>query len=103
MFLGLTWTETKDAGIDTGKFTAHSTRAASTSAAAQAGTLIEVIMESAGWSNCGTFAKFYHKPIRVPCNFGSVQLKANTLCPTYLLFCVFVHDHRALRSHVVPL
>ena len=46
----------KDAGIDTTKFAAaHSTRAAATSAAAKAGTPLEVILEAAGCSNCGTF------------------------------------------------
>ena len=81
----------KDVGIDTTKFGAHSTRAASTSAAAKAGTPLEVILESAGWSNCGTFAKFYQKPINAPCNFGSVLLKANTVCQAYLLLSLFMN------------
>ena len=80
----------KDAGIDTTKFGAHSTRAASTSAAAKAGTPLEVILESAGWSNCGTFAKVYQKPINAPCNFGSVLLEANTVCQTYFLLSLFM-------------
>ena len=91
----------KGAGIDTTKFGAHSTRAASTSAAAREGTPLEVILESAGWSNCQTFAKFYQKPINAPCNFGSVLLEANTVCQTYLLLSL-IHDHRALKSHVIP-
>ena len=91
-----------DAGVDTAKFTAHSTRADSTSAAAKAGVPIGNILESAGWSNCGTFAKFYHKPVEVPCNFGSVLLQANKGCFTYWC-CIFVHYHRALKSHVVPM
>ena len=49
----------KDAGIDTTTFGAHSNRAASTSVAAKAGTPLEVILESAGWSNCATFANFF--------------------------------------------
>ena len=61
----------KDVGIDTTKFGAHSTRAASTSAAAKAGKPIEVILKSAGWSNWGIFAKFFQKPINAPCNMGS--------------------------------
>ena len=87
------WTKNvlKDAGIDTTKFGAHSTRAASTSAAAKAGTPLEVILESAGWSNCGTFAKFYQKPINARCNFGSVLLKANTVCQAYLLLSLFMN------------
>lgn len=72
----------KDAGIDITKFTAHSTRAASTSAATRAGAPMESILKSAGWSNCGTFAKFYHKQINASCNIGSVLLEANTSCAT---------------------
>lgn len=75
----------KEAGIDTTKFTAHSTRAASTSAAAKAGVPIERILDSAGWSNSGTFARFYHKPLDVQCNIGSVLLEANIDGATY--FC----------------
>jgi len=48
----------RDLGIDITKFGAHSIRAASTSPAAKAGTPLEVILESAGWSNCGTFPTF---------------------------------------------
>ena len=80
----------KDMGIDTTKFGAHSTIAASTSAAAKAGTLLEVILESAGWSNYGTFAKFYQKLINASCNFGSVLLEANTVCRTYILLSLFI-------------
>ena len=67
----------KYAGIDTTKFGAHSTKAASISAAAKAGTPLDVILKSAGWSNCGTFAKFYKKPINTQCNFGSALFEAN--------------------------
>ena len=80
----------EDAGIDTTKFGAHSTRAASTSAAAKEGTPLEVILESAGWSNCGAFDKFYQKPINAPFNFGSVLLEANTVCQTYFLLSLFM-------------
>ncbi|CAB3993543.1 Pol poly, partial [Paramuricea clavata] len=79
----------KDAGIDTTKFTAHSARAASTSAAAKAGASIESILESAGWSNCGTFAKFYNKEINVSCNLGSVLLEANIELRLYSLSSLF--------------
>ena len=75
----------KDAGIDITQFTAHSTRAASTSAAANAGAPVESILQSAGWSQCGTFAKFYHKPVNVTCNLGSVLLHANKEVSTYSL------------------
>ena len=48
------------AGINQ-QFGAHSTRAASTSAARQRGVPISVILKTAGWSNAGTFDRFYHK------------------------------------------
>ena len=47
-------------------FSAHSTRAASTSYAKRAGLPIEDIMRCAGWSNARTFARFYDKPIISP-------------------------------------
>ena len=50
-------------GIDTSKFTAHSTRGASTSKAAQKGIAIDTILDMADWSNVRTFKKFYQKPI----------------------------------------
>ena len=49
------------AGID-GVFTAHSTRGASTSAAARAGVALSDIVEAADWSRESTFEKFYHRP-----------------------------------------
>ena len=49
------------AGIDTEKFGSHSTRAASTSAAANHGASLVSIMKAAGWSNQKTFSKFYNK------------------------------------------
>ena len=53
-----------NAGIDTSQFGAHSTRAASTSAAKNSGLDMATIMKAAGWSNASTFALFYHKPIQ---------------------------------------
>ena len=52
------------AGIDTSKFRAHSTRAASTSQAAVKGVPLDNIMHLAGWSSAGTFQKYYQKPIQ---------------------------------------
>lgn len=52
-----------EAGIDTSMFKAHSTRAASSSAAKRDCVPIEEIMKSAGWSNSNTFHKFYDKII----------------------------------------
>ena len=48
------------AGID-GVFTAHSTREASTSAAARAGVALSDIMEAADWGRESTLKKFYHR------------------------------------------
>ena len=66
------------AGIDTKTFSAHSTRAASTSTAGAKGVPIRCIMDSAGWSNCNNFAKFYKKPQQVVKNYGSELLKEIT-------------------------
>lgn len=52
------------AGVDTNVFKPHSTRHASTSAAARAGVSMDIIRDSAGWSpNSATFARFYQRPI----------------------------------------
>ena len=59
----------KAAGIDTTVFTAHSCRAASTSAAKTAGLRLNDIMASAGWSNAQTFARFYCRSVQRD-NFG---------------------------------
>ena len=61
------------AGVDVSTFTAHSTRAASTSMAAKTATLKE-ICRAAGWSNSGTFGKYYNKDARTE-NFGDEVLK----------------------------
>ena len=45
----------KRAGIDIQKFSGHSTRSASVSAA-------KTILDAAGWSNADSFAKFYDRP-----------------------------------------
>lgn len=51
------------AGVDTGKFQSHSTRAASTSAAAKAAVPLDTILKTAGWASQSTFRKFYDKPV----------------------------------------
>ena len=63
----------RKSGIDTTKYTAHSTRAASTSAAARASVDISTIMKAASWTRAGTFKKFYHKEIKTPA-FGNTIL-----------------------------
>jgi MarR-like DNA-binding transcriptional regulator SgrR of sgrS sRNA len=65
-----------EAGIDTSIFTAHSTRAASTSAAKTKQIPIDTILTAAGWSNESTFARFYNKPIRDDDNYGHRLLNA---------------------------
>ena len=59
------WTKTvmSDAGIDVGKYKAHSTRAASTSTAMNANVPVDDILRAAGWSNTCTFVKFYNKNV----------------------------------------
>lgn len=52
------------AGINTKVFKPHSIRAASCSKAKEKSTAIADIIETAGWSNARTFAKFYDKPIQ---------------------------------------
>ena len=69
------WLKTtlKLAGIDVEKFSAGSSRAATTSAAKQAGLPIEQILKAGGWSNQDTFTKFYDKTL-LPCSFGHTIL-----------------------------
>lgn len=50
-------------GIDVSKFSSHSTRAASTSAASRAGIPIQNILSTAGWSSDCVFAQYYNKPL----------------------------------------
>lgn len=57
------------AGIDTGKFKPHSTRAASTSTARDKGPPVQSIMKVAGWTQESTFRRFYHKPIKNASDF----------------------------------
>lgn len=57
------------AGVDTSVFKAHSTRAASTSMAAQS-LDINHVTRTAGWANESTFAKFYKKPLQITVDSG---------------------------------
>lgn len=63
------------AGIDTGKFGSHSTRAASTSTVARTADIGQ-ILKSVGWSNARTFQHFYNKPLETSFNLGSSILNA---------------------------
>ena len=51
----------KAAGVDTERFTAHSTRSASTSRASMKGVPIADILKAANWSSSSTFERFYHR------------------------------------------
>jgi integrase len=62
------------AGVNTAKFGAHSTRAATTSAAKAMNMPIDLIMQSAGWTQESTFGKYYHKPVVARENFGNILL-----------------------------
>lgn len=69
--------ELKLAGIDTSTFGAHSTRAASTSAAKDHNVSITTITKFAGWSSESTFRNFYNKAIAsTKENFGQKLLDA---------------------------
>lgn len=50
-------------GIDTKQFTSHSIRAAVTSKASESSVPIGDILKKAGWTNSGTFGRFYQKPV----------------------------------------
>ncbi|XP_053593380.1 uncharacterized protein LOC128667449 [Microplitis demolitor] len=55
-------------GIDTSKFTAYSTRHASTSSAKKNGVNIDLIQKTAGWTQSSqTFARFYDRKIIEDC------------------------------------
>lgn len=51
----------KASGIDLRVYSAHSTRAAATSAACNRDIPVEEILKTAGWSSEKTFAKFYKR------------------------------------------
>ena len=70
----------ESAGIDTNKYSAHSSRAASASSCKAKGLNLAEIMKCAGWSNSSTFARFYDKPVDMATvNFGSVLLNSDTV------------------------
>lgn len=65
-----------NSGLDTSKFSAYSTRHASTSAAERSGVNIDLILKAAGWTEKSqTFARFYKRPICAD----------NTLCARTIL------------------
>ena len=66
----------KLAVIDTTRFSAHSTRSASPSAASQAGVPQMAILRTGGWSPEQTFAKHYCVPIQHKNTFTEAIYKA---------------------------
>ena len=74
-----TWIKTTMAmaGIDVSVYKAHSIRAASTSKVLSVGGNIPQILKTAGWSNAGTFAKYYKKAIKVQPSFGERLIEGN--------------------------
>ena len=60
-----------DVGINTDRYSYHSTRAASCSAASRQGMNLSAILQAAGWSSNSTFSCFYRKVVvDSPANFG---------------------------------
>lgn len=65
----------KLAGTD--KFTGHSTRAASSSAAKRFNVDIATILQAAGWTSALTFNKFHNKPLQTKSSFGEALLDSS--------------------------
>ena len=61
------------AGLDTEKYKAHSTRAASTTKAAERGVSFAQLQKCANWTNETTFQKFYYRP-RMSSSFANSVL-----------------------------
>lgn len=64
-----------ESGIDTSCFSGHSTRAASTSAAAFNNVPIDLILSTAGWKNAKIFNKFYRKEIKITAPYANAILR----------------------------
>ena len=64
----------ESAGIDTTVYTAHSTRAASTSAVNKTALSINTILNAAGWTRESTFSRFYKK--QTVENFGQTLMSS---------------------------
>lgn len=68
----------KNSGIDTAKFSAHSTRHAAVSAANRKGVQLDVIRNSAGWSRSSeVFARFYNRPLSNKNTFANAVFNLN--------------------------
>ena len=65
------------AGIDTRKFSAHSTRGATTSKAMEGGATLTEVLQQADWSSARTFHGFYFRPSQVSSlSFSSAVLSS---------------------------
>lgn len=65
----------EECGVDTSIFSAHSTRHASTSRAAEKGVSLDLIKRAAGWTGQSrVFANFYNRPILNPEDFSNAVL-----------------------------
>ena len=68
----------KKSGLDTSKFSAHSTRHAATSAAARKGINLDTIRRTAGWTQKSkTFANFYNRPLATESNVSFAKAVLN--------------------------
>lgn len=68
-----------ESGVDVARFSAHSTRHASTSAARASGLSVDAIRKAAGWTaSSQAFARFYHRPIADESNFARAVLTSNS-------------------------
>ena len=74
-------------GIDSGKYTAHSCRAASTSSALFRGISLKTIVKSASWSNDSTFKKHYLKEISSVYDVGATNYGEEML-NSYVNSCI---------------
>ena len=66
------------AGIDTKKFSAHSTRGATTSKAVEGGATLTEVLQQADWSTARTFHGFYFRPSQVSSFSSAVLSSART-------------------------
>lgn len=72
-----------ESGVNVSVFSAHSTRHASTSAAASAGVSIDTIRKTAGWTSSSlTFARFYNRPVTDEGTFARSVCGINEIIPT---------------------
>ncbi|XP_050305029.1 uncharacterized protein LOC126742419 [Anthonomus grandis grandis] len=80
----------KESGVDITKFTPHTTRHASTSAAFKKGITFDTIRSAAGWSaNSKTFAVFYNRPIKNLSSFAQAVLEYTEFLSIKCIFLIY--------------